>query len=80
MNETDLRDFQNLGGLWRNFHTPNNMIMRRHQAVHQHIRDRDEILFDLLQEEKIVFRLEEDPLAVVAAIVDVIMQFRDERD
>lgn len=56
------------------------MIMRRHQAVHQHIRDGNEILFDLLQKEQIVFRLEEDPFAVVAAIVDVIVQFGNKRD
>jgi hypothetical protein len=52
--------------------------MRWHQTIHQNIRCGNKIFFDLLQEIQIIVRLKENPLTVIAAIIDVIMKFRHE--
>lgn len=47
--------------------------MRGHQAIRNHADQRQESFPHAAQEEQVILRLEEDHLAVVAAVVDVIV-------
>ena len=67
----DLRVFQKLGGLLA---TKYHMIMRGHQTIYRHFRQWNDIFLDVTQEVQVIFRLKENTLAVISAIVDVIVQ------
>jgi len=53
--------------------------MGGHETIGQNVHVLVQILFDVLQEVEIVLPLEEDRLAVVAAVVEVIILIREER-
>ena len=74
-----IRILRELGGLSL-ANTRHNMIMCWHQTINKNIRNGNEIFFDLLQEIQVIVGFKENSLAIVTAIVDVIVQFGDERD
>jgi len=53
--------------------------MGGHEAVGQNVHVLVQIRFDVLQEVEIVLPLEEDRLTVIAAVVEVIILFGEER-
>ena len=72
----DLGVFQELRGL---LSTDQDMIVRWHQTIHYDLRQWSDVSLNATKEIQIIFRLKENTLAVVAAIVDVIIQTRNKR-
>ncbi len=54
--------------------------MRWHQAIRNHIHNRQQILLDPIQEIQVIVSLEENGLSVVSAIIDMIITIRHKGD